>query len=290
MKSEFKYIKPWENARKYSIKHTVEVKENGVLKNSEVTFNLILTCLPTINPNNLCWKIERENFLINGESPETPHMQMFIGAENSLYPLSLEISDQGKFLGIDDFFNWKNATFNKLEKVKSQFEGFYAEDFIQRFEEEIQNESLLKNKLLGQAVFNILFFNPFDEKASETIDWNLLKIGTYPFEGNVTSKKIEDKLTETKFESLNSNYSLIRAGKELEEFESEFQLTYQFNPFSGQTEKKECDVILNSKDTKFSYQEKIKMEFQGLRIEKSIPIREVKQKSFFLSEKEEIKK
>lgn len=290
MKNEFKYIKPWENARKYSIKHTVEVKENGVLKNSEVTFNLMISCLPTINQNNLCWKIERENFLINGESPETPHMQMFIGAENSLYPLSLEISDQGNFLGVDDFFNWKNTTFNKLEKVKSQFEGFYAEDFIQRFQEEIQNESLLKNKLLGQAVFNILFFNPFDEKASETIDWNLLKIGIYPFEGNITSKKLEDKLTETTFESLNSNYSLIRPGKELEEFESKFQFSHQFNPFSGQTQKKECDVILNNKDTKFSYQEKIKMEFQGLRIEKSIPIREVKQKSFFLSEKEEIKK
>lgn len=290
MKNEFKYIKPWENARKYSVKHSIEVKENGALKNSEVSFNLIITCLPTINPNNLYWKIERENFLLNGESPETPHMQMFIGAEESIFPLSVEISDQGKFLGIDDFFNWRNETSNRLEKVKSQFEGFYAEDFIKRFQEEIQTESLLKKKLLGLTVFNILFFNPFDEKPYETIDWNLLKIGTYPFEGNLTSQKIEDKLTETTFESLNSINSLIRPGKELEEFESKFQFIHQFNPFSGHTQKKGCDVILNSKDTKFSYQENIKMEFQGLRIEKSIPIREVKQKSFFLSEKEEIKK
>lgn len=290
MENELQYIKSWDNARKYSFKHTIEVKENGVSKNSEVSFNLLISSQPTINTNSLCWKIERENFLLNGESPETPHMQMFIGAENSLFPLTFEISDQGKFLGISDFSKWKNKTYSKLEKLKTQFEGHCAEDFIQRFKEEIETETLLKNKIVGQTFFTILLNNFYSEINSESINWNILKIGNYKIEGHTIHKNITENLKEILFENVNSNIIITRPGNQPEKFELGFKFSHKFNPFSGQTQGKECNVFLKTKDARFSYQEKIKMEFQELRIEKSIPIREVKQKkSFFLSEKEEIK-
>lgn len=288
MKNEFKYIKPWENIRKYSVKHSVEIKENGVLKNSEVRFNLTIKCIATINPTIFSLKVERENFLLNGKSPDEPHMQMFIGAENCLFPISIEISDQGKFSGIHDFYDWKNNALNRLEKLKSEFEGFYADDFIRRFQEEIQTESSLKIKLKGQAVFNTLFYHPYEEKSKESIEWNLLKIGTNTFEGMVTTKNLEEKLIETQFESKHSINTLTLPRKETEEFDSKIHFTHQFNPFSGLTQKKECDVTLNTKDNKFSYQEKISMNYIGARNEKTNPIKEVKQKSFFLSEKQEI--
>lgn len=289
MNNQTIHIQPWNDKRKYCVKHKITVHDNGNEKKSEVTFDILLSCLPATHQNNFIWKVERENFLLNDELPESPHMQMFIGAEESIYPLLLEISDQGKFLGIDDFFNWKNETFNQLEKVKSQFEGFYAEDFITRFQEEIQSEAKLKKKLNGQAFFKLFVFDLFEEKTEETIEWNILKIGNFTFKGSTTSEKIEEKLTQTLFECLNTIDPFIHNDQKINDIKSSFQIKNIFNPYSGYVEKKVCHVMLNSKESKFFYEEKIEMEFLGLRIGKNIPMQKEKQGSFFLSEKEEIK-
>lgn len=277
-------IIPWNDFRNYRLTQSVSIVENGKRQNSKISFQYNLACLELLNENVFYLKMERENFKINDQNPETPHMQMFVGAENSLYPVSIEISNESDFMAIHNFHEWKTGTFKKLNELTSQFEGYYSEDFIQRFQDEIQTNSSAKQKLLGQNPISFLIFTPFSSENQNKLNWNFLKIGQHKFSPNFKETRISDNLIKLEF---NQNEKLS-IGKNGEEFHSEIEFSHQFHPQTNITRTKDCTVKLHSDTGNFTYLENIKMEFMGVKVntEHEKTESKSKKKHFFLEEKE----
>lgn len=301
-------ITPWKNTRVYQIEHKVNVLERGITKQSEVSYKWNIMPIYPLKDNKFLWSIDRTDFFINNNPPRTPHMEMIVGLESSLYPVQVWVDDLGRFSKINNYNIWHNQWDKKVENLMSNFQGSFTDSFFENFRNEVKKEEALTQKLFGQSIFSLMFFSPQIDcpiKENSTVEkliWNPLKLGQYTFTGEFVAEKIEsESIVKTRFKHESTPERLLTQAinkllgyKELsadfiysEDIQIKIDLTNCYSPDSGLPISKDIKIeIWSLKKKDYHYTETMNVKFEGIKLAHSQKPIEENKFSFFVSERD----
>ncbi len=278
-------ILPWNNIRKYSVDHFVEVTETANAKKSQVSYDLELSCMRIFKNGNMVWNINRTNYKINGEFPDSPHMKLVVGLEASIFPLQLDVNSKGQFVRITNHRFWLRDWKLKIAEEINSFEGAFAHDFYTRFSDELATDKATIQKLFGQALFLVLF----PQIQASKLKVSILKCGVHEFDCCYIQNCINDDLiqetlqySDTADDSISQQIREVCMtqgainGKwpgDLVDISIDAQNIYE--KANGMILKKKYDLQLNDTDGQYVYNESFNLKFEGTSKKTSNPRNEL---------------
>ncbi len=139
--------------------------EKGELKN-EIRYKLNINFLKEQNGINL-FKLDREKELFINDLPPNNFMdQLAFETSKVIYPLELEVSNDGNIKKIRNFSQIKERWIDEEKRIKAYYKGELTDKYLKLTNKTLKAEERLINKLTKDWFFYLYFklFNKYDYK------------------------------------------------------------------------------------------------------------------------------
>lgn len=291
-------VKDWKNTRIYKVDHTLQVKERSQNKQSRINFDMGISCF--IQGTSIQRIFTKENYRINSQPPKDHHIRLLCDLEQAMYPLIIEVTPYENYVKIPAYNLWKEDWRKKSQEVlKNKYKGDFAESLRIGYEKAMETEEKLKQKIQEEAFWRLYFLGISEDQKEKPCRWNVLKAGTLYFVGTVQTEIKENEINsryigspqpwEDHFiENINQLLKLKKythAYITKEKMQANCEVTACWEKSTGKLLTKTAEIKVYSSDKKYSYSEKIEMNYHSISMRKISTPRTF---SFFITEKEEV--